>query len=72
MEDTNKLYREVAERAKANGVTNQEAWDGIVDEIVEEYISEGGISPEEDTNEIVEELRVRYPEFEEQVNQEGF
>ena len=37
MEDINQLYREITKRAKANGVVDQEGWDGIVDEVIEQY-----------------------------------
>ncbi len=73
MEDINKLYREITERAKMNGVVNQEQWDGIVDEVIEQYrTTEGEIDTDEDTEGMEEDLRARFAEYDEVVRQEGF
>ena len=49
MEDINQLYREITKRAKANGVVDQEGWDGIVDEVVEQFRTDGEINDDEET-----------------------
>lgn len=73
MEDINQLYREISARAKANGVTDQEGWDGIVDEVIEQFrTTEGLIHDDEPTEGMEEDLRARFPEYEEVMRQEGF
>jgi len=73
MEDINQLYREITKRAKLNGVVDQEGWDGIVDEVVEQYrTTEGEIDDDEDTQGMEEDLRARFPEYEEVIRTDGF
>ena len=73
MEDINQLYREITKRAKANGVVDQEGWDGIVDEVIEQYrTTEGEISDDEDTEAMESDLRARFGEYEEVIREEGF
>lgn len=73
MEDINQLYREISKRAKGNGVTDQEGWDGIVDEVIEQFrTTEGQIHDDEETEGMEEDLRARFPEYEEVMRQEGF
>ncbi len=72
MDNTNELYSVAMARAKDNGVADQEAWDGIVDEVVEQYRTSGRIDDDEDIDALIEELRARFPEYEESVREEGF
>jgi hypothetical protein len=72
MEDINQLYREITKRAKANGVVDQEGWDGIVDEVVEQFRTDGEIHDDEETGGMEEDLRARFPEYEEVIRGEGF
>ncbi len=72
MEDINVLFTEIKKRAKANGVADQEAWDGIVDEVVEQFRTDGKIDDDEETEGMEEDLRARYAEYEQSVNEEGF
>lgn len=72
MDDINELFSEAKKRAKANGVADQEAWDGIIDEVVEEFRTNGNIDDDEDTETLEEELRARFGEYEESVKEEGF
>jgi hypothetical protein len=73
MEDINQLYREITNRAKANGVVDQEAWDGIVDEVIEQYrTTEGEIDTDEDTEAMESDLRARFAEYDEVIRTEGF
>jgi hypothetical protein len=73
MEDINQLYREITKRAKANGVVDQEGWDGIVDEVIEQYrTTEGEIDTDEDTQGMVEDLRARFGEYDEVIREDGF
>jgi hypothetical protein len=72
MEDINRLYKEITERAKMNGVVDQEGWDGIVDEVVEQFRTDGEIHDDEETRGIEDDLRARFPEYEEVIREEGF
>ena len=72
MEDINQLYREITKRAKANGVVDQEGWDGIVDEVVEQFRTDGEINDDEETQGMQEDLRARFAEYDEVIRGEGF
>ncbi len=72
MDNVNELYSVASARAKDNGVADQEAWDGIVDEVVEQYRTSGRIDDDEDIDALIEELRARFPEYGESVREEGF
>ena len=72
MEDINQLYREITMRAKANGVVDQEGWDGIVDEVVEQFRTDGEISDDDETPGMQEDLRARFGEYEEVIREDGF
>lgn len=72
MEDINRLYNEIVKRARANGVTSQEAWDGIADEVVEEFRTSGEIHDDGPTEAMEEDLRLRFVEYEETIGQVGF
>jgi hypothetical protein len=72
MEDINQLYREITKRAKANGVVDQEGWDGIVDEVVEQFRTDGEINDDEETQGMQEDLRARFSEYDEVIRGEGF
>lgn len=71
MEETNALYSETVRRARENGVADQEAWDSIVDEVVEEYRTQGKIHDDEDTDGLIEELRHRFEEYEGMIREDG-
>lgn len=71
MEYLNELYSKIAARARDNGVADQEAWDGIVDEMVEEYRTDGLIDDDEDTEALEEALRRKFDEYHEAVREEG-
>ncbi len=71
MEEVNSLYSETVRRARENGAVDQEAWDSIVDEVVEEYRTQGKIHDDEETDGMAEELRHRFEEYEEMIRQEG-
>lgn len=71
MEDINELYAEIVKLARANGAVDQEAWDGLVDEVVEQFRTDGQIHDDEDTDALEEDLRARFPEYDELVREEG-
>jgi hypothetical protein len=73
MEYINELFSEIVKRAKANGVVDQEGWDGIVDEVIEQYrTTEGQIHDDEATEGIEEDLHHRFGEYDEMIRTQGF
>jgi hypothetical protein len=71
MENVNELYNEVVDRAKADGAVTQEAWDGIVEEVVEEFRSQGMLDDDDPTEGLEDVLRARFPEYDQGVRQGG-
>lgn len=71
MEDMSELYAEITVRAKENGAVDQESWDSLVDEVVEEFRTNGRIHDDEDTDTMIEDLHHRFGEYEELIRQEG-
>jgi hypothetical protein len=72
MEYINELYAEITKRATANGVTDQEGWDGIVDEVIEQFRTDGQIHDDNETEGMEEDLHHRFAEYEEVMRAEGF
>ncbi len=63
MENTNELYNEIANRARDTGVTDQEAWDEIVEDVVEEFRTEGLTEEDDDTEGDEDALKMMFPKF---------
>lgn len=73
MEYITELFTEINKRAKSNGVTDQEGWDGIVDEVIEQFrTTDGAIHDDEETEGMEEDLRARFSEYEETLTEGGF
>ena len=60
------LSEEVVERARENGVASKEAWDELVEEILDEHINWGEVDIDDDVTAIREALQERWKAFEEQ------
>ena len=71
MDDVSDVFAEAVLRAKDNGAVDQAAWDSIVDEVVEEFRTDGRIHDDEDTDGLAEDLRNRFGEYEDMVRQQG-
>jgi len=71
MEDINELFAVIVKRSKDNGVADREGWDGIVDEVIEQYRTEGRIHDDEETEGMEADLRARFEEYEAFIEQEG-
>jgi len=69
MENVNELYSEISQRAKANGIAVQDAWDDLVEEVVEEFRTNGLIDDDDDTEGMEDVLRERFAEFQEAVRE---
>jgi hypothetical protein len=72
MDIENELFIKCVKTAKENGAADRESWDGVADELVERLREEGVIDEDEDMESLKEDLRTRYPEYEEMVDREGF
>lgn len=57
------IYTEVCELAREQGVSNQETWGELVDEVIESHQDMGEIDMDEDTVGMKEELRTRWEEY---------
>lgn len=57
------LFTEVADRAREEGVTNQEAWNDIVEEVIDEKNEFGEMHPDEDIGVLKEMFRGRWGEY---------
>ena len=57
------LYNEIADLAREQGASDQETWDDIVEEVVEDHMDLGEIDLDEDTEAMKETLRSRWPEY---------
>ena len=71
MENINELYNDICERARESGVTTQEPWDDLVEEVVEEYRTNGLIDDDDPTEGMDAVLKGRFEEFHNQLLDEG-
>lgn len=62
--NVNEVLREAVNRMQEDGAFSKEAYEDIVDEIIEHKIERGELDPDDDTTEYKEELRTRWPEAE--------
>ncbi len=62
------LLGEVTERARENGVSSQEGWNELVEEILEEHINWGEMDIDDDITTIREALQEGWVKFEEALN----
>ena len=63
MENVNELYNEIVNRARDTGVADQEAWDELVEEVVEEYRTQGMTEEDDDTEGDEDALKAMFPKF---------
>jgi hypothetical protein len=63
MENANELYNEIVNRARDTGVADQESWDEVVEEVVEEYRTQGLTEEDDDTEGDEDELKAMFPKF---------
>jgi hypothetical protein len=58
------LFREIANRAKADGVSSREEWDDVAEEVIEERRRVGELDDDEDLENLEDTLKQRYAEYE--------
>jgi hypothetical protein len=71
MENINELYNDICVRAREAGITTQEPWDDLVEEVIEEYRTNGLIDDDDPTEGMEDVLRGRFEEFHNQLLDEG-
>lgn len=57
------LFAELKDRARAEGAYSQEAWDDLVEEIIDEHVRVGEIEDDDELQSMREALRARFPDF---------
>lgn len=57
------LYLELSDLARDQGINEKEAWDELIDEVVEGHLDLGELDLEQDTEGMKELLRARWPAF---------
>ena len=58
------LHTEVVERARETGVASQEAWNELVEEILDEHLNWGEVDVDDDVTGLREALQSRWEAFE--------
>ncbi len=61
-------YNEIKERAEAEPVTDKEAWDGLVEEYINEKLGVGELDKDEDSQSMIEQLKSMWLEYEKNLN----
>ncbi len=57
-------YAEIKEIAEAEGVTSKEAFDSIVENYLNDKLSEGELAVDQDTESMESQLKATWPEYE--------
>lgn len=57
------IFNEVKERAREEGAYSKEAWDDLVEEVIEEHRSVGEMHDDEDLMRLKDEVQERFGEF---------
>lgn len=63
--DLDALFRSIVSRMEEESTFTHEAYNDLVDEMIEDKIDIGEIDPDDDVEEYKEQLRARWPEAEE-------
>ena len=62
--DLNQVFSEIINRMQEEGAYDHEAYDDMVEEVLEEKIEAGELSMEDDVDVFKEQLRSRWPDAE--------
>lgn len=63
--DRESLFGEIVERGREQGISDQEAYGTLVNEVVEDHRSLGEIHDDSPTDDLVEQLRGRWMDYKE-------
>ncbi|MDD5341034.1 MAG: hypothetical protein PHC97_01200 [Patescibacteria group bacterium] len=66
--DIQAAYNEVKERAEAAPVTSKDAWDEMVDDYITERLEVGELNKDDDTDNMIEDLKNMWAEYEKNLN----
>lgn len=61
--DPEELFAELIEQARAQGIGSQEAWDELVDELIDAHLSVGEMDKDEDLAQLQVVLQARYADY---------
>lgn len=64
------IFDDVVERGIADGVTTQEAFNELVDEVIEAHREVGELSDDQDLMGDESAIKMRWPEFQARLNEE--
>lgn len=65
MFNLSEVFREIVARLEEEGAFSREAYDDLVEEVIEEKLEQGELSDDNDTPLYIERLKARWPEVEE-------
>lgn len=65
--DIDATFRAILERVEVEGAFDREAYDDLIDEVLEEKRAGGELSDDDDIAEYTEQLKARWPEAEESI-----
>jgi hypothetical protein len=61
--DPESLFQQVVERGRESGVAEQEAYDELVDDFVQEHVQVGEFDEDNDLPDLTEQLKTRWPDY---------
>ncbi|EKD32987.1 MAG: hypothetical protein ACD_76C00106G0028 [uncultured bacterium] len=67
--DQEALWAEIAEQCASEGVATQESFNEMVDEIVNERLGVGELSPDQNIDRIIESFKQRWPRYQQESGQ---
>lgn len=62
--DLNDVFRAAVERMQSDGIATKDAYDELVEELLEEKVELGELSADDDIEEFEDKLQARWPEAE--------
>ena len=64
----NVAYAAIKNAAEAEPVTTKEAWDSYVEEYVNERVNWGELDPDQDTEQIIADLKAKWADYKENLD----
>lgn len=65
--DLNQVFHEAVDRMQSDGIATKDAYDELIEELLEEKVEAGELSPGDDIEEYEDQLQARWPEAEAQL-----
>jgi hypothetical protein len=60
--DLNEVFRTAVERMQSDGIATKDAYDDLIEELLEEKVELGELSADDDIEEYEDKLQARWPE----------